>query len=106
MQPRTFTMKAKTTLGALTGLVALILTASARADFPVIQSINLESTNLVVTARVPAGVARVVLEYRERFGTGTWMPGAVQRGDAAGGTITFRVPRASEFACFRVRADA
>jgi hypothetical protein len=99
-------MKPKTTLRILAGLAALILTASARAELPVIQSIQVEATNLVVTAQVPPGHVRVVLECREGLNAGTWVPVAVQRGGGEGGTITFRLPRTAEFACFRVRADA
>src|SRR5450759_4831035 len=99
-------MKPKTTFRTLAGLAAMIFTASARTDFPVIQSIQVEATNLVVTARVPAGRVRVVLESRDRLRTGAWSPVAVQRGSGEGGTIAFRLPRASEFAYFRVRADA
>lgn len=93
-------------LAALAGLAVLIFTASARADSPVIQSIQVETTNLVVTARVPAGHVRVVLETRDGLRNGAWRPVAVRRGGGEGGTIAFRLPRASEFGYFRVRADA
>src|SRR5688572_23533780 len=96
----------KSAIAALAGLAVLAVTASVRADSPVIQSIQVETTNLVVTARVPAGRVRVVLETRDRFRTGTWTPVAVQRGGGESGTIAFRLPRTSEFAYFRVRADA
>jgi hypothetical protein len=98
-------MKCKIKFRALAGLAALIFTASAPADLPVIQSIQVEATNLVVTVRVPSGHVRVVLESRDRLRSGTWMPVGVQRGSGEGGTIAFRVPLASEFAYFRVRAD-
>lgn len=93
-------------LAAVSVFAALTLTASVRADSPVIQSIQVEATNLVVTARVPDGHARVVLETRDGLRNGAWRPLAVRRSGGAGGTIVFRLPRASEFAYFRVRADA
>ncbi len=99
-------MKPKTTFRTLAGLAPLIFTASARADFPVIQSIQVEPTNLVVTAHIPPGRSRVLLESRDRLRNGAWVPVAVQRGGREGGTITFRLPRSAEFAYFRVRADA
>jgi len=93
-------------LAALTVLSALIFTASARADSPFIQSIQIEATNLVVAARVPAGHVRVVLETRDGLRNGAWRPVAVRRGGGESGTIAFRLPRTSEFGYFRVRADA
>jgi hypothetical protein len=92
-------------LAALVGLAAMSLAISTRADFPVIQSIQVEPTNIVVTASVPAGQTCIVLESRDNFAAGTWMPLAVQRAGSQGGTITFRLPRTAEFAFLRVRAD-
>lgn len=78
----------------------------AHADLPVIKSIQVEPANIVVTASVPAGHACIVLESRERFATGNWMPLAVKRVAGQAGTITFRLPRTADFGFLRVRADA
>ena len=48
---------------------AFVLSASPE-DPPVITSIHLEGTNVVVTARVPSGIRRVTLECRRRLGAG------------------------------------
>jgi len=98
-------MKQPSILATWTGLAALIFTITARAEFPVIQSIEVGPTNLVVTARVPPGHARVLLESRDCLRTSAWVPVAVQRVGGQGGEITFRLPRTTGFAFFRVRAD-
>jgi len=77
----------------------LIFATIARADLPVIESIRVESTNLIVTARVPAGRVRVVLESRDALNSGAWVPVAVQRLSGQGGVLTFNLPRAGSFAC-------
>lgn len=87
------------------GFAALMLALSARADFPVIESIRVEPTNIIVTASVPPGFTRILLESRGNFNAGTWTPVAVQRIGAQGGDITFQLPRTSEFGFLRVRAD-
>jgi len=89
----------------LAHLTAVFLLASARADLPVIQSIQVESTNLVVRAQVPPGHERIVLESRLGLTGGAWFPVAVQHGGGEGGMIVFRLPRTTESACFRVRVD-
>lgn len=73
---------------------------------PSITSIRLESTNVVVSVRVPEGLRRVTLECRERLGNGTWEPRIVARLDGAGGTVAFRLPRARQGEMMRVRAEA
>ena len=73
---------------------------------PVITSIRPEGTNVVVVANVPAGIRRVTLESRARFGAGAWAPAAVLQVDGAGGTVTFRLPCARTLELLRVRADA
>jgi hypothetical protein len=90
---------------ALASLAVSLLVTVALADLPVIQSIQVEGTNVVVTARVPPGHARVTLESRSRFGAGAWVPVAVQRPGAQGGIVTFRLPCSGQFAALRVRAD-
>ncbi len=72
---------------------------------PAITAIRVESTNVVVTVRVPAGLRRVTLEARERLGRGAWEPRSVARLDGTGGSITFRLPRSRALEMMRVRAD-
>src|SRR5207249_9990411 len=71
-------------------------------DQPVITSIRLERTNVVVTAQVPDGIRRVTLECRSRLGAGSWEPRMVTRLDG-GGPVTFRIPKASGLEVLRVR---
>src|SRR5436190_10918360 len=79
--------------------------AASLEDQPVITSIHLERTNVLVTAQVPAGIRRVTLECRNRFGAGSWEPRNVARLDGSGGSVTFRIPRAAGLEMLRVRAD-
>ena len=74
-------------------------------DQPVITSIRLERTNVVVTAQVPDGIRRVTLECRSRLGAGSWEPRAVTRLDGSGGPVAFRIPKAVGLEMLRVRAD-
>ncbi len=80
--------------------------AQTQTQKPVITSIRQERTNVVVVASVPAGLRRVTLESRERFGPGTWEPRAVARLDGAGGLVTFRLPVSRQLELLRVRGDA
>src|SRR5438093_5319216 len=74
-------------------------------DQPVITSIRLERTNVVVAVQVPAGIRRVTLECRSRLGAGSWEPRTVTRLDGSGGPVTFRIPKAAGLEVLRVRAD-
>src|SRR5438445_9143684 len=74
-------------------------------DQPVITSIRLERTKVVVTAQVPDGIRRVTLECRSRLGAGSWEPRAVTRLDGSGGPVAFRIPKAVGLEMLRVRAD-
>src|SRR2546427_1180834 len=74
-------------------------------DQPVITSIRLERTNVVVTAQVPTRIRRITLECRSRLGAGGWEPRAVTRLDGNGGPVTFRIPKAAGLEVLRVRAD-
>src|SRR5207244_2408286 len=65
-----------------------------------------EGTNIVVTARVPAGVRRLTLECRARLGPGSWEPRAMARLDGAGGSVDLRLPRSRQLEMMRLRADA
>lgn len=76
------------------------------AERPVITSIHPEGTNLLVTVRVPAGLRRIMLECRQRLGSGAWEPRAVARLDGVGGLVSFRLPRSRPIELMRVRADA
>jgi hypothetical protein len=92
--------------GFLGSLALLICATLARAELPVIQSIRVERTNLVITAQVPPGHVRVTLESRDGLASGAWVPVAVQRLDGLGGVITFHLPCSGSFAALRIRADA
>src|SRR5262245_53462338 len=80
------------------------LSASPK-DQPVITSIHLEKTNVLVTAQVPAGIKRVTLECRSRLSAGNWEPRMVTRLGGDGGPVTFCVPKADGLEVLRVRAD-
>src|SRR5437762_5108880 len=84
--------------------IGYFLSASPE-DPPVITSIYLEKSNVVVTAQVPAGIRRVTLECRSRLGAGSWDPRSVTRLDGSGGLVTFRIPKAAGLELLRVRAD-
>src|SRR5262245_23447199 len=77
----------------------------AESTVPMIRSVRLEGTNVVVTARVPSGAVRVTLECRDRLGLGSWEPRAVTRLDGTGGEVTIRLPRSAPAELMRVRAD-
>lgn len=89
-------------------LLAAVCVAPVQAQLvaPTITDVRIESTNVVVTAQVPAGIRRVTLEGRERLGRGTWEPRAVRRLDGSGGQVTFRLARSRSIELMRVRADA
>ncbi|MCF7668464.1 MAG: beta-propeller domain-containing protein [Verrucomicrobia bacterium] len=73
---------------------------------PVISSIEIEGTNVVVTAQIPEGIKKVTLESRERLGDGAWVPRKVVRLDGTGGEVEITVPQDSKVEMLRVRADA
>src|SRR5437867_3005901 len=73
---------------------------------PVITSIRLEGTNVVVVASVPADITRVTLEGCRRLGGEAWTPKAVGRLYGAGGQLTFRLAISPDLELLRVRADA
>src|SRR2546425_10463630 len=56
---------------------------------PLITSIRLEGTNVVVVASVPADITKVTLESCRRLGGDAWIPKALGRLDGAGGEVTF-----------------
>src|SRR6266536_957050 len=78
----------------------------AKESGPVITSIRLEGTNVVVVASVPAGITKVTLESCRRLGGEAWTPKALGRLDGAGGTLTFRLALSPDLALLRVKADA
>src|SRR6266446_5434212 len=69
-------------LGQWLGLIALgFLAGTVRLPAgellqPVITSIRLDTSNVVVTANVPSGVLLATLEGRQRLGAGSWEPRA------------------------------
>jgi hypothetical protein len=85
---------------------AYVQPVQAQLVAPTITAVRIENTNVVVTAQVPAGIRRVTLECRERFGRGAWEPRAVSRLDGSGGQVTFRLARSRQIELMRVRADA
>src|ERR1041384_5920151 len=98
-------MKPQKILLAFAAVAAWVLPIAARAESPVIESIEMGRTNAAVTTLVPAAHARILLECREPLRSGAWIPVAVKRVAGHGGTITFNLPRTGDFALFRVRAD-
>lgn len=92
-------------------VAGLLGAAPARAvqgnlEQPVIQSITLEDTNIVVVAEAPAGISRLTLESRTRLGAGSWIPVAAKRLEGQGGEVVFRLPRSASLEVLRVKADA
>ena len=85
--------------------VWIVTIAVASVDQPTITAIWLRDSNVVVTARVPAGITKVTLESRSRLGAGAWEPRVVLRLKGDEGEISFTVPRSSELEVLRVRAD-
>src|SRR6266513_2153459 len=73
---------------------------------PVITSIHLERTNVVVLARVPSGVTKATLESCRRLAGEAWTPRAVARLEGSGGEVTFRLAQSPDLEMLRVRADA
>ena len=89
------------------GCLGVVLSATlAGAESPIIESIQVRDTHLVVSAHVPEGIVRVILESRERLREGAWTPVAVQRLDGLGGRVHFQLRRTAAAAVLRVRADA
>ena len=77
-----------TILAGFLGILALFIgVAPGRAEPPVIESIRVESTNLIVTARIPPGHVRITLESRQGLGSGAWLPVAVQHVEGLGGGL-------------------
>jgi len=72
---------------------------------PVITSIRLEGTNVVVVASVPADMTKVTLEACRRLRGEAWTPKAVGRLDGTGGELTFRLGLSPDLELLRVRAD-
>jgi hypothetical protein len=72
---------------------------------PVITSIRLEGTNVVVRAKVPAGITKVTLESCRRPGIEAWIPKVVGRLNGAGGEMTFRLAQSPDLDLLRIRAD-
>src|SRR6266480_1517802 len=73
---------------------------------PVITSIHLERTNVVVLARVPSGVTKVTLESCRRLAGEAWTPRAVARLNRAGGEVAFRLAQSPDLEMLRIKADA
>jgi alpha-tubulin suppressor-like RCC1 family protein len=79
--------------------------ADPGAAEPVITSIRLEGTNVIVVAQVPPGITRVTLQGCRRLAGEAWTPRAVARLNGAGGEVTLRVARSTDLELLRVRAD-
>jgi alpha-tubulin suppressor-like RCC1 family protein len=75
------------------------------ANQPTITGIRLAGTNVLVSAQVPTGLKRVVLQSSQRLGTGAWEPRAVRRLAGGGGSVTFQVARSPLLEMIRVRAE-
>ena len=86
--------------------VCAVGTLQAEPERPSIVSIQRENTEIVVKARVPAGIRRLTLEGRARLGPGAWEPRAVARLDGSGGTTSFRLRCSREIELLRLRGDA
>jgi hypothetical protein len=72
---------------------------------PNISSVRFDGKQVVVSVNVPAGIKKVTLESRARFGAGTWAPRMVSRLDGTGGDLTFSFAKSAQLEILRVRAD-
>ena len=74
---------------------------------PVITRIQVGATTVELTVQVPAGlgIKKVTIESRARFFAGAWVPRAVERLSADGGTVSFTLPRCPAVEMLRARAD-
>jgi len=72
---------------------------------PTISSIQVEKDSVLVSGVVPPGILKVTLESRERVGSGAWQPRAVQRLDANGGNVSFKIAKSPALELLRLRAD-
>lgn len=102
--------------GILVSLLALGVTHGAQlAHFapassvilnePWITGIQVEDTNVVVTAQVPAGYYKVTIEGSDRVAGAAWLPKAVARPNGQSGQLTFRLALGSGVELLRLRAD-
>src|SRR5215831_17078974 len=80
--------------------------AFAQLTTPVITGSRVEGTNIVVTAKIPAGLRFVTLEASDRLGRVSWAPRKVTLLDANGGEVTFKVPMSRAMEVIRIRANA
>jgi hypothetical protein len=96
-------------LGLLACAVILVTSVPApsfaQLTQPVITAIRPQGTNLMVEVSVPAGIRRVTVESRARFGAGAWSPAAVRQTDGTAGTVSFRMSATRQSEMLRVRAD-
>jgi len=86
-------------------LACVAVVPFARGEPPVITSVQLEGTDVVVVATVSTEVKRVTLEARSRLRGGGWTPRSVARPEANNPRVTFRIPRSTDLEVLRVRAD-
>lgn len=104
------TKRAFILLSAVSLLVQLTVGAAAAAtgngSNPVIESIQVHPTEVIVQVQVPAGLRRVTLECRDHLGRLSWEPRAVMRTDGTGGRLEFRLARSRDLEVMRVRGEA
>lgn len=80
----------------------------ASPDAPAIKTIRTDSTNILITVSVPAGIQKVTLETRSRLEGSAWAPKAVKRFESATAElseITFTVARSESLEILRIRTD-
>ena len=90
-------------------MACLLLSTAATASTatkPVITSIQIEGSNVVVTIQVPEGLKVITLESRSRLPEGAWEPRLVQRLDGAEREIEVRLPKSANLELIRVKAEA
>jgi len=79
-------------------LFLLTITASSRAgenvpaQIPVINSISVSGTNLVITASIPSGASQVVLEICPTLAD-SWQEAAAFQAPTNGGPMEFSIPQ-------------
>ncbi|HMO64218.1 MAG TPA: hypothetical protein PKE47_03150, partial [Verrucomicrobiota bacterium] len=88
------------------GWLLLAAVLPVRADVPRIQSIHMEEAALVITAEVPAGARRLLLEGSSRGDLKGWIPRASWVPQPGATQAAFRLPHAHAMELYRVRADA
>lgn len=99
-------------IGATLQCLVLLLCLRAAANptvepnaEPIIRSIRLEGTNVLVSVYSPESLKRITLETRPRLGTGNWIARDFAWPDGKSGEFTFTLPNVREVELVRVKGE-